>query len=279
VDTRSQAPGPPPPPGRTVSANGLRVYYEEAGDGPPLILLHGGTATGRMWQPQIPAFAGQFRVLTPDSRGHGRTDNPAGALSYRVMADDLAAFASAVGAHRPLLYGYSDGGQIALEVGMRHPDLARALVVGGAVFRFTDPYLAWVRAFLGGGDTADVDTVQLERAHPDYVAFLRTAHGTGAGGDDAWKTVLRQCKALWLTPLHYTPADFQRITAPTLVLVGDRDELVPVEEAAAMYRLLPTTELAVLPHAGHEPALGTAGVMTAAVLDFLGRHRQVGGPT
>jgi pimeloyl-ACP methyl ester carboxylesterase len=210
----AQAPGAPAPPGRYVSANGLRVYYEEAGAGPPLILLHGGTATGRTWQPQLPAFARQFRVLTPDSRGHGRTENPAVALSYRVMADDLAAFAAAVGAPRPLLYGYSDGGQIALEVGMRHPDLARALVAGGVLFRSTD-------AYLGGDDTADVDTAQLEREHPDYVAFLRTAHGTGSGGgDEAWKTVLRQCKALWLTPVHYTPADLRRITAPTLVLVG-----------------------------------------------------------
>jgi pimeloyl-ACP methyl ester carboxylesterase len=121
-----------PQPGHYVNANGLDVYYEEVDAGAPLILLHGGTVTSARWQPQLPAFARHFRVITPDSRGHGRTNNPAGVLSYRLMADDMAALVQALGLDAPLICGYSDGGQIALEIGMRYPDLAAALVVGGA---------------------------------------------------------------------------------------------------------------------------------------------------
>ena len=122
--------------GSYVSANGLHVYYDEYGQGEPLILLHGGTLSSQMWQAQIPTFSAHFRVLIPDSRGHGRTDNPSGTFSYRLLADDFAAFVEAFGLHRPLIYGYSDGGQIALELGMRYPTLAQALVVCAAHFGF-----------------------------------------------------------------------------------------------------------------------------------------------
>src|SRR3712207_3358294 len=95
------------PKGQTVKANGLEMYYEEVGTGAPLILLHGGTATGSSWQSHLPAFEKHFRVIMPDSRAHGRTNNPDGELSYRVMADDFAAFAQALGLTNPFIFGYS----------------------------------------------------------------------------------------------------------------------------------------------------------------------------
>ena len=91
-----------------VEANGLRVYFEIYGEGEPLLLIHGGTC--RSWASHLPAFAEHFRVFTPDSRGHGSTDNPAGELGYRMMAADVAALIKALGLRRPLVLGYSDGG-------------------------------------------------------------------------------------------------------------------------------------------------------------------------
>lgn len=266
----SQAPEAQDHQGRYVQANGLNIYYEEYGAGEPLILVHGGTVTTESWQPQIPAFAGQFRVLVPDSRGHGRTDNPTGSMSYRLMADDLAAFVDALGLDKPLIYGYSDGGQIALELGMRYPDLARALVVGAAWFKFTESYRQGIQAFLGGEGTDDVDTKKLEAEMPEYVELLRAWHRPGSDSD-YWRTLLKQIKPMWLTPLNYTPADFQQIVAPTLILVGDRDLMVPVEEAVEMYRLMPTAELAIVPNADHFRTAENE-LTTTTVLDFLSRH-------
>jgi pimeloyl-ACP methyl ester carboxylesterase len=77
-----------------VQANGLNIYYEVYGAGPPLILIHGGLGTGQDWQMQAETLAEQFQVFLPDSRGHGRTDNPAGSLSYHIMADDLVPISS-----------------------------------------------------------------------------------------------------------------------------------------------------------------------------------------
>jgi pimeloyl-ACP methyl ester carboxylesterase len=85
------------PTGMYIEANGLEVYYEAYGEGEPLMLIHGGTATSQSWASHLPAFTEHFEVFTPDSRGHGRTDNPTGELGYRVMADDAAALIDALG--------------------------------------------------------------------------------------------------------------------------------------------------------------------------------------
>ena len=104
--------------GKYVKANGVNIYYEEYGSGEPLVLLHGGMGASNDFEHLIPAFSKQFRVITPDSREHGRTDNPSGNFSYRLMADDVAAFINALNLSQPSICGWSDGGQIALELGM-----------------------------------------------------------------------------------------------------------------------------------------------------------------
>jgi len=118
--------------------------------------------------------------------------------------------------------GYSDGGQVALELGMRYPGLAGALVLGGTQFRFSEAYLEDVRALLGITDGEEVDTGKLEREQPDWAAYLREAHGH-VYGPEYWKTYVKQIAALWLTPLRYTSEDFAAVTDPVLLFVGDRD--------------------------------------------------------
>ena len=258
--------------GTYVEANGLRVYYEAYGEGEPLLLIHGGTATSQSWASHLPAFAEHFRVFAPDSRGHGRTDNPTGELGYRVMADDVAALVGALGLRRPLVLGYSDGGQIALELGMRYPGLSRALVLGGTQFRFSEAYLQDVRALLGIAKGEEVDPERLEREQPDWVAYLREAHGH-VYGPEYWKTYVKGIAALWLTPLRYTSEDFAAVTDPVLLLVGDRDG-VSTEESVELFRLLPNAELAVAPGSDHGFIEAKAGLFDALALDFLLRYRK-----
>jgi pimeloyl-ACP methyl ester carboxylesterase len=253
--------------GQYIQANGLDIYYEEHGQGKPLLLIHGGTLTAESWQPYLATFAKHYRVITPDSRGHGRTSNPTGVMSYRLLADDMVAFVQALGLHKPLIFGYSDGGQVALEVGMRYPELPQALVVGAAWFKFSEAYSTWVQDLLGDKQSADVDIEKFERENPGWAGWLMQVYGA-----DNWKTALKQLKPMWATPLNYTPDDFARVVAPTLVFVGDRDSMIPVEEASEMYRLLPDAELAVLPGADHLAAFDKASLAQALILDFLDRR-------
>jgi pimeloyl-ACP methyl ester carboxylesterase len=237
------------------------------------VLIHGGTATSQSWASHLPAFAKHFQVFAPDSRGHGRTDNPRGELGYRVMADDVAALVGALGLQRPLVLGYSDGGQIAIELGMRYPGLARALVLGGAQFKFSEAYLEAVQALFKIADGEEVDPEKLEREQPNWVASLREAHGH-VHGPEYWKTYVKQIASLWLTPLRYTYEEFSAVTDPVLILTGDRDEGISPEEAVELFRLLPNAELAVAPASDHSFIEAKAGLFDALTLDFLMRHRK-----
>ena len=140
--------------GKYLTANGLDIYYRDHGQGRPLILLHGATDTHKLWDSYISGFSKSFRVITPDTRGHGRTLNPAGVLSYQVMADDLAGLIQALDLKKPFIFGYSDGGQAALDFGMRYPEIPGALVIGGAWYKFSAEYQDSLRqaGFIGPGE-------------------------------------------------------------------------------------------------------------------------------
>ncbi|HUS13619.1 MAG TPA: alpha/beta hydrolase [Chloroflexia bacterium] len=253
--------------GRHIQVKDLSIYYEEYGQGEPLILLHGGTATLRSWQEHLPAFAEHFRVIAVDSRGHGRTNNPAGELGYSQMADDVSALVEALNLTRPLVFGYSDGGQTAMELGIRYPDLTQALVLGGTAYKFRDSYFAALRGF-GVEDPANLDLDRMQAEQPDWVTYMQAEH-TQADDPAYWKTLMTQISGLWWNVHDYGLADLQRITTPTLILLGDRDEGVEVEQAVEMYRGIPNAELAILPNASHGH-LNAIAIST--IIDFLKRQ-------
>jgi pimeloyl-ACP methyl ester carboxylesterase len=253
----------------TVQANGLNVYYEEWGSGEPLVLLHGATVTHAMWAQVVPALAGHYRVIAPDLRGHGRTDNPTGEFTYRLLADDTAALVEALALEKPNLCGWSDGGQVVLEVGMHYPSLARSLIVGAAQYTFPDHYQASM-GLMGFMAPGVVLFDQTERAAPGFLEMVRSLHCPthGAGYEE---TLLTQLCTMFLTPLNYTRADFARILRPTLILIGDHDWGIPLEEAVGMYRQIPLAELAVISRGDHALPNSRPALFAATVLDFLSR--------
>ena len=159
--------------GHFIHANGLDIYYQEYGQGQPLLLIHGGTLSGDSWQSYRTAFAQHYHVITPDSRGHGRTANPMETMSFGLLAEDMVSFMQALDLHKPLICGYSDGGQVALEIGMRYPDFPQALVIGGAYSELTEASRIWVQSVLGDPNSPDVDIEQIERDNPDFVRMLQ----------------------------------------------------------------------------------------------------------
>lgn len=258
-----------PTTGGFVPANGLQMYYEVAGAGEPLVLLHAGTASSAAWGDDVRIFAQQFRVYALDLRGHGRTANPAGQLSYAAMAEDVVAFCAALGLTQPFLCGHSGGGNVALEVAMRHAALPRALILSGVAHGSSSRYAAALKQYLGVDAIAGPqDLARIEQKVPELVTSLRSMHDVWQR-PDYWKTLLTQTWQMWSAPLGYKPEDFQMITAPTLVLLGDRDELLPIEEAVTLYRALPSAELGIIPNSGH----GFSPYMRSMAFDFLRRQR------
>ena len=255
------------PQGKYVKANGLKMYYEEYGTGEPLILLHGAADTSQEWQPNAPLFAQHFRILALDSRGHGRTDNPAGKFSFRLLADDVAAFVEELGLVKPLICGHSQGGFVVLQTGLQHPRLAGALVISGASCEFTEARFETLKN-MGIEGPNKVNLEYIEESFPEAVQHWRESHGR-PDDPDYWKTFLMQISTMWTTLLDYAREDFEKITTPTLIILGDRDGWVSVDEAVEMYHLIPNSELAILPNTGHTTHLEN---WTPTVLDFLLRH-------
>src|SRR5215208_4129969 len=117
--------------GDYVDAGGVWTYYEATGDGDPLVLLHGGMCTIETFDGLTPALAERYRVHAPERRGHGRTPDVEGPITYAIMAEDTIAFIEAVGIAPAHLVGWSDGAFVALLVALRRPALVRKLALIG----------------------------------------------------------------------------------------------------------------------------------------------------
>src|SRR4051794_34284285 len=258
--------------GRSIPINGANLYYEDRGAGAPILLLHAGLISHAVWAPLLPALTGDFRVITPDSRGHGRSTNPGGELSYAQLADDVAALIAALELDRPIVGGYSDGGQVALELGARHPSAAGGLIVGAAHPDFVTTGLReFSRAYLSADETGEPDVAAVDARLGELAEAVKSLH---PGGEGRWRALLRQSARMWLDYEGLTADDLHRIQAPALVFAGDRDEALPLDLAVSLYRALPNAELAVCPHADHRAPITREriAVFGATIRDFAGRH-------
>ncbi len=224
---------------RYADVNGIRMYHETVGDGPPPLVLHGGTCTIDLPGMEIPFFASEFEVIAPEQVGHGRTeDRPDRDLHYHDMAEDTVELLSQLDVGPVSVFGFSDGGIIGLDLAIHHPELVTKLVLTGTNFR-TDG--------LGPGTGEWLATVKPEEWPESFrLEYARLS----PDGADHWPVVPERLKRMWASEPNYTDEEMAGIGAPTLVIAGDRDAITP-EHAVATYRLIPDSQLCIVPHAGH----------------------------
>ena len=252
--------------GRCVHANGIDIHYVEAGEGEPLLLLDNAmVSTNPIWASVPFAYASfmatlaeHFRVIAPDTRGSGKSVHPGGPIPSALLADDVVALIDALNLDRPLICGFSDGGETATLVGIRNPGSVRAIVNHGGYDLFNPdpqaPAIAMTRQMLGGSADATQADPELSASRSGELRamfeLMKSDHDSAQGAGH-WKTVVAQTFDRITQPHGYTVEDMHAITAPALILTGDRDPFCTVEEGAAAYRALPAGELAVLPDTGH----------------------------
>lgn len=256
--------------GSHIQVNGVNLYYESYGEGTPLLLLHGGLETCQMWNPVVQVLSKHYQVITPDSRGHGRTASSKEPATFSLMAEDIVQLIKVLELDQPFVAGYSDGGQIAKFMAINYPGLARGYMIGAIFNTITAEWQGMMQMMLGIEGPGKVDTERVAQQNPMIVQDLQAKHGSNREAD-YWKTLLIQSSQRWWSPVEMTRTDFAKITEPTLFWCGDRDVFCPPEQALEMYRMVTGAELAIIPNADHFSMIQQINIASMILLNFMDR--------
>ncbi|MDQ2682391.1 MAG: alpha/beta fold hydrolase [Chloroflexota bacterium] len=236
---------------RDVYVDGRRIRYGVAGQGRPVVLVHGLSASSRWWDRNVPALAERHRVYAVDLPGFGENRAP-GLLALDAMAVWLLRWLEAIGIGRCHLVGHSMGGFVAINLAVMAPDRVDRLVLVDPVVRpFVHPYVGPLQGLLA------------ELRHTPRAFLPVLARDFARAG--AW-TVQRAAHAVVRADARPRLAEIQ---APTLVIWGEHDALVPMVTAQEVVGAIPDARLVTLPSAGHTPMWDRAEEFNRVVSEFL----------
>jgi pimeloyl-ACP methyl ester carboxylesterase len=251
-----------------ADVNGLHMYYEIHGTGEPLVVLHGAYMSIMTLGELVPRLAETRQVIAIELQGHGRTaDIDERPFSYEQMADDVAALMEEIGVEKADIFGYSMGGNTALQLAIRHPERVDRLVVAAAGYN-SDAYHPGFYEMLDG------ITPELFAGTPIVTEYERLAPNP-----EGFPRLVEKLVAFDRIPLDWTAEAIQSIQAPTFLIYGDSDVVRP-EHAVDMFRLLgggvngdltglPNVQLAVLPATTHIGVIFRVDWLESMINEFL----------
>jgi pimeloyl-ACP methyl ester carboxylesterase len=246
-----------------IDRDGVKIYYEVYGEGPPLLLTHGYSSSSHMWAGQREAFGKHFSVITWDMRGHGRSDYPSDPLAYSqaLTIEDMTAVLDEVDAKEAIVGGLSLGGYMSLAFRLAHPERVRALLVidTGPGFKNDEAREGWNAYALKTADRYEKEG--LGRLGETSVEARTARHRDASGLAHAARGMLTQKNARVINSLP-------DIAVPTLVLVGADDK--PFLAATDyMANKIPGAKKVVIPDAGHAANIDQPEAFNRAVLEIL----------
>jgi pimeloyl-ACP methyl ester carboxylesterase len=233
--------------------NDIEMYYAIYGEGEPLLLLHGGLGNADYWEFQIPEFAEHYQVIAVDSRGHGRSTMSEQAINYALMASDVLALMDYLEIEKASIVGWSDGGIIAIDIAIHHPERLNRVVAYGANYN-----VSGVRTDVGESETFNA---YIERTIEDYAALSPNPEGLDA--------FIENISTMWATEPNYSEEQLAEITTPILVLDGRNEEAIYTEHTVEMALLIPTAELTLIPDTGHFAMWEQPERFNSIVLSYL----------
>ncbi len=236
-----------------TDVNGIRLFHAEWGEGSPVILLHGGLGSIEAWAYQIPLMAEDHRAIAIDSRGHGRSTRDATTYSYALMASDVLALMDEMSIDQAAFVGWSDGGIIALELAINHPDrISKALVLG-------------TNYNLEGIDHS-VDT---NAVFGEYVTQAAGLYAEISATPDGFDGFVNDISAMWGSQPDFSEDQLKAAGAPFTVVQALEDEAIIDEHAEKMAALLPAATYVPLDGVSHFAMWQDPERMNAVLADFL----------
>ena len=217
-----------------ADVNGIKMYYEIYGEGKPLVLIHGGGSTiqttyGRV----LPLFAKKYKVIAVELQAHGHTGDRNAPETFQQDADDVAALLKQLNIPKAYFIGFSNGGSTAMQIAIRHPEVVDKIVVASGAYQRE----GFIAGFFEGFLHATLETMP----QPLRDAFLKINSDSTALQNMFEKDVARM-----VAFKDWSDDDLRSIKAPALIINADKD-VVTNEHAVKMSRLIPNTELMILP--------------------------------
>ena len=259
-----------------VENQGAKLYWDEQGSGEPLLLIMGLSYPSYMWHRSRPVLAKHHRAIAFDNRGVGQSDVPPGVYSIPLMASDAAAVLDAAGVASAHVFGVSMGGMIAQEFALQYPKRVRSLILGCTA--------------AGGPNAVQAEPAALqalmrrdltpEQSKEAIIPFIYDAATPRARIDEDMAIRMK-----WYpTPQGYAGqlqgifgwesySRIAKITAPTLVIHGETDRLIPSENGRLIAGRIPGAKLVIIPNASHIFETDQPGAAHHAITDFLAAQR------
>jgi 3-oxoadipate enol-lactonase len=266
-----------------VKTADINTYYEIHGKGEPLVLIPGSNANTTSYNAQIPVFAREYRVILYDPRGAGQSDAPPPPYSMAMLADDLANLLDAIDIESAHIWGCSMGGMIAQHFAIRHPRKVRSLILacttcgGPHAVQTADPELMSFskRAITLSPKEMLTETLRFmmsKEFFEEHPALIEEMVARGMAHPVSQQGRMGQGHA---SRGHDAFDNLPRISAPTLVIHGNADRVIPAANAGILASRIPGAEVAVIENVGHLFITEAFDESNRIILDFLRRHTAV----
>ena len=240
-----------------IEYQGAKIHYVSYGQGEPVLLLHGGLSNKLSWFSQIPWLVSSGRRgMLIDTRGHGYSTKGHSKLSYQIFAEDTLQVLDKLGIQRTDVVGWSDGGIIALLLGLEAPQRIGKIIAISANFH-------------PSGVLPETDSTPSVAEHFLLKPVTDWVRGIWSGAGEQHPSLEAEIKTLWHTEPQLGQADLQAITAPTLVVVGEND-IIDLKHSNELARLLANGRIEVITGAGHAAPLTHAQQINQLIASFLG---------
>lgn len=256
--------GSNPTVGKYIDVNDIKVYYEIYGEGEPLLLLHGNSGSIKAGESQIPELSKHFKVIAVDSRAQGKSTDSNKEITYALMASDMNELIDKLKLGSVYIVGWSDGGNIGLELAFAHPEKVKKLVTFGANYTFEN--------FMAAPDSVVMD--------PNDSLLIKTSafmQMYKAGYDKITPEIKKKLTDLTQKYPNFTKELLKQIKIPTLIVVGDHD-LITLDQTIALFTSLPHSQLFIVPGATHFVPIERSKLLNSEVINFLSTtYRDING--
>lgn len=247
--------------GKYLKVDDAKIYYESYGTGQPIVLLHGGLFGDiSEYSKLIPKLSEQHQVIAIALRGHGKSEIGDSPFTYEILSRDVYEILKSITQEKAVIVGFSDGAITALKFAVTYPDVVKKLVCLGG------PLLSPMDYKAGMVENLKTWTGDLfEKQMPDFVKARKALMPQ----PERWNDFVEKLKNAWMQPVYVEKSEIQKIKCPVLMICGDRDQYVTLENYVNIYRALRNAQISIIPDSDHVVLFTQPDLVEKNIMTFL----------